>query len=73
MGEKNDTNNDNDSNIDEEMPLSSKRLGYVGNSKRSNYSHKSGEIIITIKMMINLRIQIQKIAKLVDIIKKVKI
>lgn len=39
---KNDTNNDNDSNIDEEMPLSSKRLGYVGNSKRSNYSHKSG-------------------------------
>ena len=39
---KTDTNNDKDSNIDEEMPLSSNRLGYGGNSKRSNYSHKSG-------------------------------
>jgi len=39
---KNDTNNDRDSNFEDDVPLSSNRYGYGGNTKRSNYSHKSG-------------------------------
>jgi hypothetical protein len=41
-GRKKNDNNDKDSNIDEEMSPSSKRIGYGGNTKRTNYSHKSG-------------------------------